>query len=86
MGHIVLILFSPTPSAIKTKLPLDIYAKTVFNNFTKNKIVAMIYHLKTGQETPVNPPVPPIANSSALPLKSLITFPVLTSNIFSTTL
>lgn len=34
-----------------------------------------------GQETPATPPVPPIANSSALPLKSLITFPVLTSKL-----
>ena len=43
-------------------------------------------HLKTGQETPATPPAPPIENSSALPLKSLITLPVLTSKIFITTL
>lgn len=43
-------------------------------------------HLNTGHDTPPTPPVPPIANSSALPLKSLITFPVLTSKIFMTTL
>jgi hypothetical protein len=43
-------------------------------------------HLKTGQDTPATPPVPPIANSSALPLKSLIALPVLTSKIFITTL
>jgi hypothetical protein len=43
-------------------------------------------YLKTGHDTPVTPPVPPIAKSSALPLKSLITFPVLTSKIYITTL
>jgi len=42
--------------------------------------------LKTGHETPVTPPAPPTAKSSALPLKSLITLPVLTSNILITTL
>jgi hypothetical protein len=49
-------------------------------------IVEKENHLKTGQDTPATPPVPPIANSSALPLKSLIALPVLTSKIFITTL
>jgi hypothetical protein len=44
------------------------------------------FHLKTGHETPETPILPPEVNSSALPLKSRITFPVLTSNIFNKTL
>jgi hypothetical protein len=50
------------------------------------KIEIQKNNLKTGHETPVTPPVPPTANSSALPLKSLITFPVLTSKMLMTTL
>jgi hypothetical protein len=39
-----------------------------------------------GHETPETPILLPAVNSSALPLKSRITFPVLTSKIFRTTL
>lgn len=39
-----------------------------------------------GHEIPETPPLPPVKNSSAFPLKSRITFPVLTSKMFSTTL
>uniref|UniRef100_A0A0A9TK25 Uncharacterized protein n=1 Tax=Arundo donax TaxID=35708 RepID=A0A0A9TK25_ARUDO len=43
-------------------------------------------HLKIGHETAETATLPPDVNSSALPLKSRITFPVLTSKIFRTTL
>ncbi|KAJ0602807.1 hypothetical protein HanIR_Chr03g0143761 [Helianthus annuus] len=49
-------------------------------------LIVLIYYLKTGQETPVKPPVSPNANSSALSLKPFIIFPLLTSNMLSTTL
>lgn len=42
------------------------------------------YHLNTGQDTLATPQPPvPMAKSSALPLKSLISLPVLTSKILS---
>lgn len=43
-------------------------------------------HLNTGHDTAATPAVPRVANSSAFPLKSLMTFPDLTSNMLSTTL
>jgi hypothetical protein len=44
------------------------------------------FYLKIGHETPETPECPPVVKSSALPLKSRITFPVLTSKILRTTL
>ncbi len=43
-------------------------------------------YLKTGQETPATPPVPPVAKSSALPLNSRRTLPLRTSKTLRVTL
>jgi hypothetical protein len=54
------------------------------NSFT-NKCKVHCFYLKQGHETPEKPILPALANSSALPLKSRINFPVLISKILKTT-
>jgi hypothetical protein len=49
-------------------------------------ILTVHRYLKTGQETPATPPVPPVAKSSALPLNSRRTLPLRTSKTLRVTL
>jgi hypothetical protein len=50
-----------------------------------NKCRVRCFYLKQGHGTPEKPMFSAVVNSSALPLKSRINFPVLTSKIFKTT-
>ena len=75
----------PTFEHIKNIISIQLgqLNKRFKHHFTNAKLCL---HLKMGHETPETPTFPPVVNSSALPLKSRITFPVLTSKIFRTTL
>jgi len=72
----------PTFEQIKNivSIQLEQLNKRFMHRFTNAK---RCFHLNMGHETPT---FPPVVNSSAFPLKSRITFPVLTSKIFRTTL
>ena len=50
-----------------------------------NKCRVWCFYLKQGHGRPEKPMFSAVVNSSALPLKSRINFPVLTSKIFTTT-